>query len=297
MAPPPKFVTCPPCQRVFPRQTFERHWSQKHQRVLGDIPEEIQALFAPSEDSNQPQAPPPQVPGPTNESVIHVEPFFDDDPSVIEEQEPEVRQEIFPGAGISRLDWMILTIGLPSQSGRHYVHPKLKDREKLHNMFEDNPYYPYANRKQYKLAEAFTKPRVVSRGLIENACTVKVEFLSEDVAFKSVDDFLERLTEMTRPYVKWIESEVRPTGGNTVYPWAMPRYYRKDSLAALQEILENPGLDGKCKWAPIKEFNEDNERIFTDMHTSDWWWEMQVRSTVSHANSREKLVLAEVVEQ
>lgn len=55
------------------------------------------------------------------------------------------------------------------------------------------------------------------------------------------------------------------------------KYWKRDSLVVLQEILENPRIKEKCVWAPTKEYNADGERIYTDMHTTEWWWNVQVR--------------------
>lgn len=149
-------------------------------------------------------------------------------------------------------------------------------------MFTENLYYPYDSYKQYKLAKVMTNPRVQPRGLIEATC-VNAEFLAEGVAFRSIDDFFGRLNIMRQTYVPWTNTTIRPANG-TKNPWANPTYWKKNTLAVLQEILENPALDGKCVWAPVRQFNDDGERIFTDMHTGDWWWKMQVGIYSSHAN-------------
>ena len=164
----------------------------------------------------------------------------------------------------------------------------------LESEFADNIYYPFDNYQQYKLAKAMTNPRVTSRRLIEAVC-VKAEFLAEGVAFRSIDDFFSHLDIMRKAYVAWRCAQICPTNG-IQNPWSNPSYWKKDSLAVLQEILENTALADKCVWAPVREFNEDGERIFTDMHTGDWWWDMQV-SVYSHcANISRKLVMANLVE-
>ena len=53
------------------------------------------------------------------------------------------------------------------------------------------------------------------------------------------------------------------------------KFYARDSLAVLQEILENPALADKCVWEPERVTNGDGERVYTDMHDSEFWWNTQ----------------------
>lgn len=52
--------------------------------------------------------------------------------------------------------------------------------------------------------------------------------------------------------------------------------YKRNPLAVLQEILENSAIKDKMVWAPRKTFDHAGKRVYTDLHTSEWWWRMQV---------------------
>jgi hypothetical protein len=56
--------------------------------------------------------------------------------------------------------------------------------------------------------------------------------------------------------------------------------WMRNPLAVLQEILENPTLKDKVVWAPQKAYDATGNRVFTDLHTSEWWWEIQVSHRV-----------------
>jgi Plavaka transposase len=276
---PPVNITCPECRESRLSTTFNRHWSQKHRGV--PLPHSLLDLFELEDDIQL-----PDHTGLTSEIAdldSDLPAFFDDEPLPEGNEHPNVRLVQFPGAGTSRRR-VILTIGLPNRRGNRYIHPLEEFRKERETVCEGRIYFPYENVEQYDLARAMTNPCIQNRTLIDRIC-VKGTFLKPDVAFASVDDFLGRLDSMKACYTGWVEKEVRPIDGD-VSEWGTPRYWCKDALAVLQEILENPFLNGKCVWAPVREFNEEEDRIYTDMHSGDWWWEMQVPSSEKCTNCR-----------
>ena len=54
--------------------------------------------------------------------------------------------------------------------------------------------------------------------------------------------------------------------------------WRRDTVACVAELLGNPVFQAYLKYAPEKLFeNADGTgRIYADMFTADWWWEIQV---------------------
>jgi len=99
-------------------------------------------------------------------------------------------------------------------------------------------------------------------------------FVKEEAAFSSHRDFVSRLDEMMECQTPW--EAVTIADKDARESWAADlRYWKRDSLAVLQEILENTALVDKCVWGPSKWFNADNERVYTHMDSGDWWWNMQ----------------------
>ena len=138
---------------------------------------------------------------------------------------------------------------------------------------QQNPYHPFHNFGQYQLAKALAMPEKSTASHIEQVAVNGVSFLREDVAFVSVAHFHNCLDEISGQMAPWQSNIIMD---QTVQLKANARYWYRDSLAVLQEILDNPKIAKKCVWSPVKQFNHDNQRVYTDMHTSDWWWEVQV---------------------
>lgn len=169
-------------------------------------------------------------------------------------------------------------IGLPSQSGQHYEHPQAEHRKYMAERISENTFYPFDNEAQFYLAELMARPNIKSEREVRRACVDGRErFLRPEVGFSSYADFISRLDILRSCHASWVERKIYPRSVGQRSQWdGKVSYWAKDPLAVLQEILENENLKDKCVWAPVKEYSADGERIYTDLHTADWWWSVQV---------------------
>jgi hypothetical protein len=144
----------------------------------------------------------------------------------------------------------------------------------MNELRRTNIYYPYDSHAQYCLAKSLSTPRLPSATVI-NAVAVEGAdtFIREGVSFSSVKQFYNRLDSLMLCQSRWESTSIVDTA-NPSNPEI--QYWSRDSLAVLQEILENRELADKCVWAPVKQYNSEGERVYTDMHTADWWWDLQV---------------------
>ena len=57
-------------------------------------------------------------------------------------------------------------------------------------------------------------------------------------------------------------------------------WYR-DPVECIRDLISNPLFNGKTSYAPENHFEDaaGNTRIWSEMNTGDWWWEVQVRET------------------
>jgi Plavaka transposase len=94
--------------------------------------------------------------------------------------------------------------------------------------------------------------------------------------FRSLRDFFQRLETLEGTQAGWQELEIK--GPNGEYK---SKAWMRDPLAVLQEILENRTIDDKVVWAPRRMYDQAGNRVYTDLHTTDWWWDTQV-STMYH---------------
>ena len=172
-----------------------------------------------------------------------------------------------------------LTIGEPSTNGIYYVHPCQNNRQLWEEtkVTLNEPYYPYSGYSQYKLAASVASPKLAAADVIKRvAVDGSHVFLSEDMGFGSTADFMNRLDGLINLHSAWNQHSQRYRGEEL--PWdTKAKFWYRNPLAVLQEIFENKNLQHKCQWGPVKEYNADGERVYSDMYTSDWWWEIQVK--------------------
>lgn len=200
----------------------------------------------------------------------------------IGEPDSQIQENIqqFPGAGNECPSmFTLLTQGQPNMNGHHYIHPHQRERDTLKQRRQENIYFPFENSAQFYLAEAFARPDIQSKDRIVRTCVLgRDRFLRDGAAFSSYNDFITCLDIIRNTQAPWVQREIKWKPGSTTWRGHI-KYWQRDSLAVLQEMLENPALKDFCVWAPVQETSEDGERIYTDIHTSEWWWNIQVYST------------------
>jgi hypothetical protein len=56
----------------------------------------------------------------------------------------------------------------------------------------------------------------------------------------------------------------------------------RDILGCIQSIYGDPELAQDLVVAPERHYTdlEQTERVYSEMHTGDWWWAVQVRNTI-----------------
>ena len=101
------------------------------------------------------------------------------------------------------------------------------------------------------------------------------KFLHESVGFTSHRDFLNRLDEMMTCQAQWQDTFVSEERAGAEWGTDL-KYWKRDPLAILQEILENPALADKCVWRPRRVFSGEGSRVYGDMDTGKFWWQTQV---------------------
>ena len=65
-------------------------------------------------------------------------------------------------------------------------------------------------------------------------------------------------------------------GGETL------EFYHHDILGCIRTIYSDPEFAQDLVVAPERHYTDQGrtERIYSEMHTGDWWWAVQVRNTI-----------------
>jgi len=210
---------------------------------------------------------------------MEVDTRIDSGRSDIAEDEENENILTFPNAGKLIQYVADYYVGLPSESGQRIPHPKVEAREAMRQDRQKNLWHPYVSLEQYQLVRDHARPKIQPEKQIQSVCVnSKHTYLKDsDAPFASVKQFMSCLDKISDCQSNWQEVQINREEQTANMSWdSTIRYWKRDTVAVLQEIFENPLLDGKCVWGPIKDHNSVADRVYTDLHTGDWWWKQQV---------------------
>jgi hypothetical protein len=133
-----------------------------------------------------------------------------------------------------------------------------------------DPWRPFHTLDDFKLANWFITSKV-PRSRIDEYFAIGLS-KSESPCFKSaykLDQYIHALD----PYqhlLEWNEGIYTHDGHNSSF------FYR-DIVRCVEYLLSQPAYREDIVYAPVREYDETGERLYSEMHTADWWWETQVR--------------------
>jgi len=72
-------------------------------------------------------------------------------------------------------------------------------------------------------------------------------------------------------YLKWHEGQVED--GKRTLP-----FIHRNALDCIRYLLRQMAYRDNFVSAPRREYDPDGQRIYAEMHTADWWWDVQVQT-------------------
>lgn len=139
-----------------------------------------------------------------------------------------------------------------------------------------NPWQPFKSAKEFELSRWFLRSHV-SQGQIDDffraAGAGKGSYHNGKGFTRHLDEMVSR-DGLGRE--SWMHSEVE-LGGEKI------AYYYRDPMSVVRFLLGQRAFRESLVYAPTMEYNELGERMYGEMHTADWWWEMQVCKALVNA--------------
>ncbi|KAH8147002.1 uncharacterized protein LAJ45_08801 [Morchella importuna] len=131
-----------------------------------------------------------------------------------------------------------------------------------------NPWQPFKSAKEFELSRWFLRSHI-SQGQIDDffraAGAGKGSYHNGKGFTRHLDEMVSR-DGLGRE--SWMHSEVE-LGGEKI------AYYYRDPMSVVRFLLGQRAFRESLVYAPTMEYNELGERMYGEMHTADWWWEMQ----------------------
>ena len=82
---------------------------------------------------------------------------------------------------------------------------------------------------------------------------------------------------------RWFRRVITVAGdlldGNNQPPSEEIEFWHRDPIECIRELISNPTFRDKLAFAPERVYAdpEGSNRIYDEMWTADWWWDIQVR--------------------
>src|SRR5258706_1240879 len=139
-----------------------------------------------------------------------------------------------------------------------------------------NPLYPFQSANDYKLARFFSAAKVPKTRMDEffkdglaNTLTVSklsipssISFCSGYTMYKCTHGLIEDPPWKSRKVDFILRKQTE--------------FYYRDLLACIRYLLRQKAYRDHLVWAPTREQNTAGERIYSELHTAEWWWDTQV---------------------
>jgi len=132
-----------------------------------------------------------------------------------------------------------------------------------------DPWAPFNSVEGFKLGSWFID-RKVSKPQINDYFSSGLGN-AESVGYSSMHTLENhlRFLDPSSQYLQWFEGQVED-GQRT-----LPFFYR-DVLGCDRYLLRQIAYRDDLVYAPRREYDPSGQRIYAEMHTADWWWDLQV---------------------
>ena len=171
-----------------------------------------------------------------------------------------------------------------------------------HDRSEDEMWVPFRNKTDFELARWFIEAKVpkdhvdryFKQGLAHEDSNIKsayrlLEAVDELESGMGMKSWKEGFVSFSKAVSKCVlrtfhidEKQEIPDGEPDEDSWTQKFFYR-NPIDCAKYLLCQRCFAQDLVYAPVKEWNSEDppQRVYSEMHTADWWWETQVGSNAT----------------
>ena len=149
---------------------------------------------------------------------------------------------------------------------------------KLRTQDSSAKYHPFTDECNYTLAEHFTKFKT-TKGCVNNfAKNPQLSPMTKHYSFRNGEELHAKIHEVLWGIKDddWTRATMKlSTNVADIEPTSCTVYYR-DVIKVLQFLLDHGPFKDNLVYAPERHYTSaDNTRVYSEMHTGNWWWSVQ----------------------
>jgi hypothetical protein len=137
-----------------------------------------------------------------------------------------------------------------------------------------DPWYPFVDQDEYILARWMIECELPKDKIDLYFNQGSARFPKDDDRyFRSASGLWKKINKMANSELLEFTKKDIDYGVAGVPP--SPMYYR-DPLNLLTYILRQPAYSRDLVWNAVREYDENENQVYSELHTADWWWNEQV---------------------
>jgi len=139
----------------------------------------------------------------------------------------------------------------------------------LNKAMTDDPWRPFSSENNFNLASWFVRSKVAKSQIDAYFAeglggTDRRSFQSAYTLRKHLD-----ILDPFREYLVWAEASIDDGRHATTFDY-------QNIIDCVRYLIRQVSYSSDIVYAPIREYDSSGERLYSEMHTADWWWDMRV---------------------
>ncbi|KAI9840208.1 MAG: hypothetical protein M1837_001836 [Sclerophora amabilis] len=142
---------------------------------------------------------------------------------------------------------------------------------------DERSYHPFTGAIDYGLALWFHDSKL-SKGAVDRFfADRRLGALHELISFRNADGWMDMLHNIPHgiPNEAWTIQDMRIESGIVGVPPSRYSIQYRDITKVLEFLIGHPPFKEHLTYVPSRHYNLDDQRIYNEMHTGDWWWRTQ----------------------
>ena len=136
----------------------------------------------------------------------------------------------------------------------------------------DNLFYLFYNQVDYSVAHYFAESENTKGNVDKFLSNLLMAPLTEKLFYQNADKWMEKLSEIPWgiPNNKWIEHKFELQSGVAGMARREIAIHSQNVVGCLEFLMRHPGFRHNQTFEPSCVYNENEERVYNEMHTGEW---------------------------